>query len=101
MGEPVLEKVAEDPKSIHQILIRFSNRTAEDNDPFIRYWIKVYGNRRSEDGSEFEGKDVRALFAKRMAHEVLQDYYLNCVVVYIDDRIIDGRNEETFLTLLD
>ena len=36
-----------------------------------------------------------------MAHEVLQDYYLNDAVVYIDDTIIYGRNVETFLTLLD
>jgi len=35
-----------------------------------------------------------------MAHEVLQDYYLNGVVVFIDDTIIYGRNEESFLTLL-
>ena len=36
-----------------------------------------------------------------MAHEVIHDYYLNGAVVYIDDTIIYGRNEETFLTMLD
>ena len=36
-----------------------------------------------------------------MAHEILRDYYLNGAVVYIDDTIIYGRNEEKFLTLLD
>ena len=36
-----------------------------------------------------------------MGHEVLQDYYLNGAVVYINDTIIYGRNEESFLTLLD
>jgi len=37
-------------------------------------------------------------YQTRMAHEVLQDYYLNGAVVYIDDTII---YEESFLTLLD
>ena len=32
---------------------------------------------------------------------MLQDYYLNGAVVYIDDTIIYGRNEETSLNLLD
>jgi len=32
---------------------------------------------------------------------VLQDYYVNGEVVYVDDTIIYGRNEETFITLLD
>ena len=40
-------------------------------------------------------------YQARMAHEVLQDNYLNGAVVYIDDTIIYGRNEETFLTLFD
>ena len=44
MEEPVAEKAVEEPKSIRQIRIRFSDLTAEENDPFIRYWIKVYGN---------------------------------------------------------
>ena len=35
-----------------------------------------------------------------MAHEILRDYYLNGAVVYIDDTIIYGRKEETFLTFL-
>jgi len=37
-------------------------------------------------------------YQARMAHEVLQDYYLIGAVVYIDDTIINGRNEETFQT---
>ena len=37
-------------------------------------------------------------YQARMAHEVLQDYYLNGAVVYIDDTIIYGRNEETIPT---
>ena len=36
-----------------------------------------------------------------MAHEVLNEYYLNGTVVYIDDTIIYGRNEEMYLILLD
>ena len=36
-----------------------------------------------------------------MAHHILQDYYLNGAVVYIDDTIIYGKNEESFLALLD
>jgi hypothetical protein len=31
----------------------------EENDPFIRYWIKVYGNRGLGNGVDAEGKDVR------------------------------------------
>ena len=54
--EPVLDKVTEEAKSIR---IRFSDLTAEGNDPFIRYWIRVYGNRKSEDGSESEEKKKR------------------------------------------
>ena len=50
--ELVADKAVEEPKSI-----RFSDFTAEDNDSFIKYWIKVYGNRRSEN--EFLGKDVQ------------------------------------------
>ena len=34
--EPVADKVVEELKSIRQIRIRFSDLTAEDNDPFIR-----------------------------------------------------------------
>ena len=55
----MLDKVAEESKSVHRILIRLSDLTADDNDPFIRYWIKVYGNQKSEDGRESERKDVR------------------------------------------
>jgi len=57
--EPVSEKAVEEPKSLRQIIIRFSDLTAEDNDPFIRYWIKVYRKRRFEDGADSGGKDVR------------------------------------------
>ena len=49
----------EEPKSIRQIRIRFSNLTAEENDPFIRYWIKVNGNRGLGHGVDADGKDVR------------------------------------------
>ena len=57
--EPVPEKTAEEPKSLHQIYVCFSDLTAEDNYPFIRYWIKFYGNRRSEDRTESDGIEVR------------------------------------------
>ena len=60
--EPLADKAVEEPKSIHQIRIRFSDLTAEDNDPFIRYWIKVYGNRGLGNGIDAEGKDVRVFF---------------------------------------
>jgi hypothetical protein len=40
-------------------------------------------------------------YQARMAHHILQDYYLNGAVVYIDDTIIYGKNEESFLALLD
>ena len=40
-------------------------------------------------------------YQARMAHHILQDYYLNGAVVYIDDTIIYGENEESFLALLD
>ena len=53
------DKAVEEPKSIRRIRIRFSDLTAEDNDPFIRYWIKVYGNRGLGNGVDAEGKDVR------------------------------------------
>ena len=43
--EPVADKAVEETKSIHQISILFSDLTAEENDSFIRYRIKVYGNR--------------------------------------------------------
>ena len=36
-----------------------------------------------------------------MAHEVLQDYYLNGAIVYIDDTVIYGRDVEGFLDILD
>ena len=39
-------------------------------------------------------------YQARKAHEVLQDYYLNGALIYIDDTIIYG-NEETFLVLTD
>ena len=60
--DPVTEKESEDPKLIRQIHIlrlihiRFSDLTIDDNDPFVRYWIKVYKNQRSGDGIDFEGK---------------------------------------------
>ena len=33
-------------------------------------------------------------YQARMAHEVLQDYYLNGAVVYIDDTIIYGEKRK-------
>ena len=36
-----------------------------------------------------------------MAHEILQDYYLNGAIVYIDDTMIYGSTVEGFLTILD
>ena len=43
--EPVADKAVDELKSIRQFSIRFSDLTTEDNDPFIRYLIKVIGNR--------------------------------------------------------
>ena len=43
---PVVDKASEEPKSIKRIRILFWK---EDNDPFIRYCIKVYKNQRSGD----------------------------------------------------
>ena len=39
--------------------IRIWDLRTEDNDPFIRYWIKVYENRGLGNAVEAEGKDVR------------------------------------------
>jgi hypothetical protein len=44
---------------IRQIRIHFSDLTAGDNDPFNRYSIKVYVNRKLANGVDAEGKDVR------------------------------------------
>ena len=49
--ELVSHKAVDELKSIHQIRVRFSDINAENNDPFIRYWIKVYGNGKPEDGT--------------------------------------------------
>ena len=49
------DKAVEKTKSIRQIRIHFSDLTTEDNDPFIRYWIKVYGNRGLGNRIEAEG----------------------------------------------
>ena len=46
--KPVADKAVEDPKSIRQIRIRFSDLTAEDNDPFIRYWMVLNTMSRSQ-----------------------------------------------------
>jgi len=56
MEEPEAEKAVEE---IRLIRIRFSDLTMEENDPFIRYWINFYGNRRLGNGVDAEGKDVR------------------------------------------
>ena len=58
--KPVADKAVEELKSISQIRIRFSDLTTEENDPFIRYWIRLYGNWGLGDGiEEAEGNDVR------------------------------------------
>ena len=36
-----------------------------------------------------------------MAHEILNFFYLNGAVVYMDDTVIYDRNMEKFLTILD
>ena len=36
-----------------------------------------------------------------MPHEILQDYYLNGAIVYIDDSVIFGSSVEDFLMVLD
>ena len=56
MEELLADKAVEEPKSIRESRIHFSDLTAEDNDPFIRYWIKVYGNRGLGNGVDAEGK---------------------------------------------
>ena len=40
-------------------------------------------------------------YQARMAHEILQDYYLNGAIVYIDDTVIYGSTVESVLTVLD
>ena len=40
-------------------------------------------------------------YQARIAHQVLKGYYLNGAVVYIDDTIIYGKIEKTFLEILD
>ena len=36
-----------------------------------------------------------------MAHKVLEGYYLNGVVVYIDDTVVYGKHASSFLKMLD
>ena len=40
-------------------------------------------------------------YQARMAHKVLEGFYLNGAVVYIDDTVIYGENEKHFLQMLD
>jgi len=40
-------------------------------------------------------------YQARMVHEVLQDYYLNSAIEYIDNTVIDGGGVEGFLDILD
>ena len=40
-------------------------------------------------------------YQARMAHKILQEYYLNGAMVYIDDTVIYGSKVEGFLTILD
>ena len=72
-------------------------------------WRKLedYGHYYTMGCLPFPGLPIRNFDApgeyqsQAMAHKILQDYYLNGAGEYIDDTIIYGRNEETFLTLLD
>ena len=68
--EPVADKAVEEPKSIRQIRIRFSDLTA---DPFIKYRIKVYGYRISEEASESEEKDMRSWIRAQTSIRCLED----------------------------
>ena len=40
-------------------------------------------------------------YQAKIAHQVLEGYYLNGAVVYIDDTVIYGKNENHFLEMLD
>ena len=89
--EPVADKAVDEPKSIRQIRIRFSDLTMEEKDPFIRYWIKVYGNRGLGNGIDAEGKDVRVFVdtganVNTMSRRQLIAF-LDC---YVDFEYIEG-----------
>ena len=49
----------------------------------------------------FSISTARGEYQARMAHEILQDYYLNGAIVYIDDTVIYGSTVEGFPTVLD
>ena len=49
----------------------------------------------------FEISTAPGEYQARMAHKVLEGYYLNVAVVYIDDAVIYGKNEASFLQILD
>ena len=40
-------------------------------------------------------------YQARMAHKVLEGYYLNGAVVYIDDTVVYGKDASSFLRMLD
>ena len=40
-------------------------------------------------------------YQARIAHKVLEGYYQNGAVVYIDDTVIYGKDEQSFLQMLD
>ena len=40
-------------------------------------------------------------YQARMAHEILQDHFLNGAIVYIDDTVIYGSTVKAFLSILD
>ena len=70
----------------------------------IRISSVAFGGRKLECFSDYHSigclpsiSTAPGEYQARLSHEVLQNYYMNCSVVYIDDR----RNEETFLTWLD
>ena len=50
--------------------------------------------------SPFGISTVPGEYQARMAHKVLEGFYLNGVVVYIDDTVVNGRHQENFLQML-
>ena len=40
-------------------------------------------------------------YQARMAHKVLEGFYLNGAVVYIDDTVVYGKDAKSFLQMLD
>ena len=59
---------------------------------FLSYLILSFPFRISTVPSEYQA---------RMARQVLDGFYVNGSVVYIDDTVIYGKNEKVFLEMLD